>query len=140
MSAILRNYAYVRRVLIFDFTIDCWLWNATFRHYNFLSERKGFLTAVLVFLSLHKKESLNISYDVIEILKLLLGLNENCCFGCRLWLLGQFQRLVCELPLKGLVPSHFAKSFDFSRWGIINIWINFDSHYKGLWTWSSSSN
>jgi hypothetical protein len=65
---------------------------------------------------------------------------ENCCFGCRLWLLGQFQRLVCKLVLKGLVPSHSGKSFGFSQWGIINIWINFDWHYKGLWTWSSSSN
>ena len=51
-----KRYWYVRRVLIFDFTIDCWLWNATFRHYNFLSERKEFITTVLVFLSLHKKE------------------------------------------------------------------------------------
>ena len=65
---------------------------------------------------------------------------ENCCFGCRLWLLFQFQRLVCEFVLKGLVPSHSAKSIDFSRWGIINIWINFDWHHKGLWTWTSSSN
>ncbi len=51
-----KRYWYVRHVLIFDFTIDCWLWNATYRHYNFLSERKEFLTTVLVFLSLHKKE------------------------------------------------------------------------------------
>jgi len=95
----------------------------------------------LRFLSLHRKESLNISYDIIDISRLVIRLYfENCCFGCRLWLLVQFQRLVCKFVLKGLVPSHSAKSFDFSRWGIINIWINFDSHYKGLWTWSSSSN
>ena len=30
-------------------------------------------------------------------------------------ILGQFQRLVCKLVLKGLVPSHSAESFDFSR-------------------------
>jgi hypothetical protein len=44
------------------------------------------------------------------------------------------------LVLKGLVLSHSAESFDFSRWGIINIWKNFDLHHKWLWTWSSSSN
>jgi hypothetical protein len=48
-------------------------------------------------------------------IKLIGGLNENRCFGCGLWLLGQFQRLVCKLILKGLVPSHSEKSPDFSR-------------------------
>ncbi len=90
-----------------------------------------------------------LAFDIVTILRTTLEIYwrlvvklccENCCFGCRLWLLGQFQRLVCKLILKGLVPSHSAESFDFSRWGIINIRINFDWHYKGLWTWSSSSN
>ena len=54
-------------------------------------------------------------------IRLINGLNENCCFGCGLWLLGRFQRLVCKLILKGLVPSHSEKSPDFSRWEIINI-------------------
>ena len=46
-----------------------------------------------------------------------------------------FQRLVCWFILKGLVPSHSAESYDFSRCGIINIWKNFDWRNKGLWTW-----
>ncbi len=54
-------------------------------------------------------------------IRLFNGLNENCCFGCRLWLLGRFQSLVCKLILKGLVFCHSEKSLDFSRWEVINI-------------------
>ncbi len=56
------------------------------------------------------------------------------CFWCWLWLGIRFQRLVCWLVLKGLVPSHSAEFYDFSRCGIINNWKNFDQHNKGLWT------
>ena len=71
---------------------------------------------------------------------------ENFCFWCRLWLLGQFQRLVCKLVLKGLVSSHSAESFDFLT-TIINFseqarkkshasWITpIYSDFSKLWCW-----
>ncbi len=84
------------KILICAPITNFWLYDwllALKRH--FLSERRKrpctersrwiLHTAIETFLSLYRKESLNISYDVTDISRLVIRLYfENCCFGCGL--------------------------------------------------------